>query len=290
LDQLIKNRIRDSKSIALLAPSFPIDFEYPQIIAMLKSLGFDMVTELTFGARMVNWWYVDYIKRNPEQKYFIASPCPTLVAYIKSRHPNLVQYLMPYASPMLSEARIIKQHYPEYLNFFISPCIAKKTIEAPLYPEVISGVITFKELKDIFNEERIYEQKFDQQYQFDSLIQEYTKIYPVSGGLAHTAHLLKVFKPEEILIDDTIARIEPVLTEMEEGKTSYRFLDILNCDGGCIGGPAIINQQLSRDEKKLKVKRYVDLAGKNSLGAHRGRLSYADGVDLGVNFNLKKTE
>jgi iron only hydrogenase large subunit-like protein len=49
---------------------------------MLRHLGFDQVTELTYGARMVNWAYADYVKDHPDQKLFISSPCPTVVIFI----------------------------------------------------------------------------------------------------------------------------------------------------------------------------------------------------------------
>lgn len=284
MDTLILDRIKAKKSIALLAPAFTIDFPYPNIIGMLRELGFDKVCELTFGARMVNWWYTDYIKRHPDQKYFIASPCPTLVMYIKSKYPELTQYLMPYASPMVAQARIIRRHYPEYQNIFISPCIAKQTIEVPANKEVLDGSINFKELKVAFDQKKIFADDFGREYQFDSLIQEYTKVYPVSGGLANTSHLRKIFKPEEIFIDDTIPRIDPVFKEMQAGTSKYRFLDILNCNGGCIGGPAINYSFMTIEERKNKVKHYAEEASERNLGPHAGRLEYADGVKLDVNY------
>jgi hypothetical protein len=45
------------KYIIMLAPSFVVDFSYPQIIGQLKELGFDKIVELTFGAKMVNREY-----------------------------------------------------------------------------------------------------------------------------------------------------------------------------------------------------------------------------------------
>lgn len=282
MDSSNYNKLKECKSIALLAPSFPIDFSYPNIIGMLKELGFDKVTELTFGARMVNRWYADYIKDHIEQKYFIASPCPTLVNFIKVKYPDLVKYLMPCASPMLAQARIIRKHYPEYLNVFISPCLAKQSIEAPLHKDVIDEVLVFQDLKEIFDHEKISSEDFNREYQFDSLIQEYTKVYPVSGGLANTSHLTKLFKPSEIFIGDTLNDIVPILDILSKGKSEYRFLDILNCKGGCIGGPGIINQGLTTEEKKAKVLKYVEEASDRNLGRHAGRLGYADDVQMEV--------
>ncbi len=284
MEQDLISKIKSKKSIAMLAPSFVIDFSYPNIIGMLKKIGFNKVCELTFGARMVNWHYVEFIKNNPEQKCYIASPCPTVVSYIKSKHPNLISYLVPIASPMLAQARIIKKHYPDYQNIFISPCFAKQNIEAPLYPEAIDGVINFKELGELFSKENIFTEDFERNYQFDSLIQEYTKIYPVSGGLSNTSHIAKYFKPEEIYVHEGLAAIEPVLRDIENGSSKIRFLDILNCPGGCIGGPAIVNQHMSTSERKKRVKHYIEEASERALGPHAGRLDYAEGVEMKVEF------
>ena len=280
----LKNVIKDNKSIALLAPSFPIDFPYPAIIGMLRELGFDQVTEVTFGARMVNWQYAEYIKKNPDQKYFIASPCPTIVVYIQTAYPELVQYLIPVNSPMTAMAKIYKKHHPDHKIVFISPCFAKQKIEAPKYKKYIDSVITFSELKQMFDEKGIVASNFNREYFFDSLIREFTKIFPVSGGLAATSHIAKYFKPEEIFIADGIDNIKPVLGDIKNDKSKYRFLDILNCPGGCIGGPAIINKGLPTDAREKIVQDYKEKSSDHNLGEHEGKVEYAENIDITAKF------
>ncbi len=274
--------IKNNKSIALLAPAFPIDFAYPNIIGMLRALGFDQVTELTYGARMVNWHYVDYIKNNPDQELYIASPCPNVVAFVKAQYPEYAKYLMPIVSPMLATARIYKQHHPDSKVVFISPCFAKQSVEAPLHKEFIDEVITFTELKQIFEEEKIFAEDYDRDYFFDSFIREFTKVYPVSGGLGNTAHLNRYFKTGEIVITDTVPKIKEALEEIKSGKKKYRFLDVLNCKGGCIGGPAIFNKDYSTEHRESIIKKYIIESSEHNLGTHEGTVEYAKDVDLGV--------
>lgn len=231
----MKNKIdliKNNKSIAMLAPTFILDFKYPAIIGMLRELGFDKVTELTFGARVVNHYYLKYVKEHPDQKYYISSPCPTCVAMIENQYSDLVQYLVPVVSPMIAMAKIYKKHHSEYKIFFISPCFAKQNIEAPKYPEYIDGVITLKELRELFNNQKIKEENFNRKYFFDSFIREYTKIYPISGGLATTSHIQKLFKPKEIAIIDGINNIKTELDLIRSGGNKHRFFDFLNCPGG----------------------------------------------------------
>jgi hypothetical protein len=47
----------NQKSICLLAPSFVSEYEYPNVVYRLRTLGFDEVVELTFGAKMTNLMY-----------------------------------------------------------------------------------------------------------------------------------------------------------------------------------------------------------------------------------------
>jgi len=234
--------IKNNEAVALLAPTFCIDFKYPNIIGMLRQLGFNEVTELTFGARMVNWAYANYIKDHPDQELYISSPCPTVVAMIQTQYPEFVKYLVPVVSPMVAMAKIYKSKNPDKKVVFISPCWAKENVEAPKYPEFIDAVITLKDLKEIFEKEGIKEEDFTKDYYFDSLIREYTKIYPVSGGLASTSHIQSLFKDGEILITDGVENIKKALEDFKAGTSKYKFLDLLNCDGGCIGGPAINNK------------------------------------------------
>lgn len=275
--------IKNNEAVALLAPTFAIDFKYPNIIGMLKKLGFKEVTELTFGARMVNWAYANYIKDHPDQELFIASPCPTVVAMVQMQYPELVKYLMPIVSPMAAMAKVHKKLNPACKIIFISPCWAKENIEAPKYKE-IDAVITLKDLKQIFEQENIREEDFTENYYFDSLIREYTKVYPVSGGLASTSHIQKLFKQGEILITDGVANIKKTFDDFKNGSRQYKFLDLLNCDGGCIGGPAINNKDLPTEKKKEIIFEYTHRSSEAAMGAHEGKVKDAKDIDLSTNF------
>ena len=275
--------IKNNTAVAMLAPTFAIDFKYPNIIGMLRALGFEEVTELTFGAKMVNWAYENYIKDNPSQELFISTPCPTVVAFIKNQYPEFTKYLMPIVSPMVAMAKIYKKFNPNCKIIFISPCFAKETLEAPKHEE-IDAVINLKDLKQIFEKNGIKEENFNGNYYFDSLISEYTKIYPISGGLAATSHIQKFFKEGEILVTDGIENIKTALEEIKSGSKLYKFLDLLNCNGGCIGGPAINHQDFSIDERKKIIFEYTHRSSEDTMGSHRGKIEDAQDINLITEF------
>ena len=275
--------IKNNEAVAMLAPTFAIDFKYPNIIGMLRRLGFKEVTELTFGARMVNWAYANYIKDHPEQELFIASPCPVVVSLVKTQYPDLKKYLVPVVSPMAAMAKVHKKFNPNCKVIFISPCWAKEIIEAPKYKE-IDAVITLKDLKQIFEKEKIKEEDFTENYYFDSLIREYTKIYPVSGGLSSTSHIQKLFKEGEIFITEGVENIKKAFEEFKAKTKPYKFLDLLNCTGGCIGGPAINRQDLSIEERKEIILAYTHRSSEATMGEHEGKVKDAKDIDLSASF------
>lgn len=253
------NLIKNKKVCVMIAPSFVVDFKYPAIIGMLKKLGVSMVTELTFGAKMTNNNYFEYIKNHLDQKYYIASPCPVVVSLIKNQYPDLVKYIMPITSPMLSQAKVLKYLYSDYEIVFVSPCRAKQNIEAKEYKDCISETLSFKDLKDLFDKNNIFEEDYiDLDEKFDSISDNETRVYPISGGLSCSARIKEILKDSEILVDDGVLKVKTILEEIKNNTTKYRFFDLLNCDGGCIGGGEVINKNLSIEEKKSKIINYKD--------------------------------
>jgi len=237
----------EGKYVAMLAPSFVVDFEYPEVISQLKKLGFDKVVEVTFGAKMVNREYHKNLKNSP--KFFISTACPGVVETVKAKFPHLKKNLMPVDSPMIAMAKICRKTYPKHKIVFISPCHFKK-IEAKKSQHV-DFVINYKELKNLFEKFKI--KPSSKRNSFDRFYNDYTKIYPIAGGLYKTAHLRKIVARKEVKIIDGILNVEKFLKKPKKG---VRFLDCNFCVGGCIGGPCVSTEE-SLGRKKRKVKNYL---------------------------------
>ena len=137
---------------------------------------------------------------------------------------------------------------------------------------------------DRAEEEKIKEENFDKKYYFDSLVREYTKIYPISGGLASTSHIQKLFKEGEILVTDGAENIRKAFEEIKNKTKPYKFLDLLNCPGGCIGGPAINRQDLSTEERKKIIFEYTHRSSEETMGKHQGKVKDAEDIDLSTTF------
>jgi iron only hydrogenase large subunit-like protein len=262
------------KWVAMLAPSFIVDFSYPKIIYQLKDLGVDKVVELTFGAKMINRDYQKCL--NKSKNLVIASVCPGIVETIKSKHPSYKKNLILVDSPMFAMAKICKKAYPTHKVLFISPCTFKG-IEAQSSKD-IDYVLDYQELKEIFDKFELTKKKYPKKpVLFDKFYNDYTKIYPLSGGLSKTAHLKGTINNNEVKIIDGMNKIDKFLNKPNK---KIRFLDVTFCKGGCIGGPKL-NSRLPLLLKKRKLLKYMRFADKEKIPVgKKGILKEAEGISF----------
>jgi iron only hydrogenase large subunit-like protein len=274
LEKLLKSS--KEKTLALVAPSFITDFSYPSLIWRLKKLGFDKVMELTFGAKMINRDYHKILKNS--KKFFISSPCPGVVTTIKNKFPKLKKNLVPIDSPLVATAKICKKHFPKHKIIFLSPCDFKKVESEQC--KYVDGTIDYDQLREFFKKHGIKKPFLNKKVQFDKFYNDYTKIYPLSGGLAKTANLQGILKKDEIKIVDGI---NDIVKFLEDPDPKIRFLDCLFCKGGCIGGPHT-NKKLTIKQKHKRVMNYLRKAKREDIPDNKKGVI---GNARGLNFKTK---
>jgi len=263
------------KYLAMLAPSFVVDFSYPSVVSQLKELGFEKVVELTFGAKMINREYHKLLENS--DNLVISSVCPGIVDFIKNKFPKYKKNLILVDSPMIAMAKICRKTYSKHKIVFISPCNFKK--EEAKNSGIVDYVIDYKELKNLFLKYKINTK--NKEVCFDKFYNDYTKIYPLAGGLSKTAHLKGVVKKSEVKVIDGI---NGVVKFLEKPDKSIKFLDVNLCVGGCIGG-SCINSKESIPERKKRVLGYLRLAREEDIpNARLGLIEKAKDI----NFNIKK--
>lgn len=240
--------------VAMVAPSFPIMYGFPEIITKLKALGFEHVVEVSAGAKKTNEAVAKLLKENPTSR-FITSPCASFVRYVRTKHPDMLKYLAFQAdSPMVATAKIVHETYPDSKPVFIGPCIVKKLEASEDYPELNMLVLTYKEINQILTEKGLSEIASNPTDSFD-ISEGPTRIYPFDGGLTDSSGIRSVLKDEEIRIVSGYKNCEALLQEFKE-NTKIRFVDILFCEGGCINGPGVVSP-LSIGDRKKKVLEYA---------------------------------
>lgn len=231
----LKNGVKIS---VIIAPAFLANYpgEYEKYLGMLKKLGVNRFVSVSFGADICTWGYIKYITEN---KFYggISQPCPAVVGYIERYMPELLPKLMPVQSPMMCTAIYMKK----YMNVndklaFISPCIAKKNeIDDPNNKGYVSYNITFSHLVKYLKEHPVsgaVPYKDEIEYGLGS-------IYPMPGGLKENVYWL--------LGEDALVRqmegerhlyeyLRRNKDRLKNGRTSYLFVDALNCTNGCLYG------------------------------------------------------
>lgn len=241
-----------AKLAAMLAPSFPIDFSYPEIVDMLKRLGFKYVVEVARGAVETNKQLTALLKVNPNKRY-IASPCPNIVRLLRNKYPQLAGFLTPIDSPMAAIAKIVDKKYPGCKKVFIGPCLVKKLEAKEDCPGLDILALTYKDIAEILKIKNIALDKKDKAASFD-IVAGQTRLYPISGGLAQSSCLTKNLVDEEY---DVISGPKQAAKALQEfaAKPELKVLDILNCEGGCVNGPGIMSQD-SLDARRKKIIAY----------------------------------
>jgi len=247
LRELIKNK---ADLTAMVAPSFPIMFEYPLIVAQLKAVGFKHVVEVAAGADKTNQAVLAALKSDPKAR-FITSPCPSIVRMVRTKFPQLVPFLAFAAdSPMVATARLVIEKFPGSRPIFLGPCNAKTLEAREDYPELNILSVPYRDLEILFKELGGGQVKVSKEDQFELACKK-TRLYPMSGGLAQSSEVKNILSDDEIEVvsgwqNDEVA-LKKFLTD-----TKVRLLDILFCNGGCVSGPGI-NSSLTLDQRREKV-------------------------------------
>lgn len=249
VQQLLDHLEKKDQLVAMLAPSFVIDFKYSEIVGQLRRLGFFKIIEIAFGALETNRQLLSLVKENPEKRY-ITNPCPTMVRLIKSKYPDLEKYLTPIDSPMSASARAVLEKYPNARPVFIGPCVAKKLEAQQDWPKLNILVLTYKEILETFETRGVGRHPNDLKDKFD-IPAPTTRLYPISGGLAQSAGVNDLMVDEEYDVISGPKLVEKSLKDFRD-NSKMKLLDILYCEGGCVSGIGI-NSDLPLEKRRQKV-------------------------------------
>jgi iron only hydrogenase large subunit-like protein/nitrogen-specific signal transduction histidine kinase len=255
-DRVIKLLESDSKVAAIIAPSFPAEFndipDYHILIGMIKALGFEFVAEVSFGADLV----ADRYKRlvSEERNFYISSDCPSIVNYVKFYHPALVDNLAPVVSPMVAMSRVVRKKYGNDLKIvFIGPCIAKKAESSE-----IDEAITFTELRDMLADSGIAPEATTPG-DFDQPVGGRGAIFPVARGLLQTAKISDNAISGNMIAAEGRIDFQGALKEFEAGLIKNQHMELLCCEG-CIMGPG-----LSKNGKQYNRRSLVSSYAKSKM-------------------------
>lgn len=240
------------------------------------------------------------------------SCCPAWIKYCELYHDELLPNLSTTKSPISMQGAIIKTYFCEkqgldpnkIINVTIAPCTAKKY---EIKREELQGndfILTTSELAILIKEKNIdFESLLEDK--FDNLLGEYSGaalIFGNTGGVMEaalrTAYFLieKKDPPIDLLNFESVRGLEEIkestiniggkdlkvavvygmrnLEKLLEHKEEYTFIEVMNCEGGCIGGggqPLIAPNKLREYTEKRMTSLYKEDACNNIRNSYQNK-------------------
>lgn len=249
------------KTAALVAPSIASEFDditdYRKFVGMLRLLGFDYVHENSFGVDLIASEYANLFSK-AEGKYYLTANCPAIVKLIEKFHPELVPNLAPFVSPMIATAMVVKEIYGEEIaTVYIGPCIDNKD-EKYLYRDgnLVDGVLTFIELRQLFEEFNIQE-RVVKMSEFDPPHGHWGALYPLPAGIIQAGGIRRDMVTSSVI---TAAGREDVIEGINDFEkyidTIHHHFNMFFCHG-CLLGPGM-ERHTERFRRRALVRLYAE--------------------------------
>ncbi len=235
----VKEAIRAGEKVyASVDPSCLAAFpgtDMGKLAAALQALGFVHAETVSVGAKQVARVYSE-LSESWKAPNFITTACPSIALLVQRHYPEIVPQLAPVVSFAVAHARIIRQIYgPRARVVFFGPCISQKyDAQDPANGNALFASLTFNELRQWFDEEKIVPQKMSVRNSY-AMEGDY---YARPGGIIH--HLEKNARRKwECVAVDGVDRCAAVLDSIRRDSLSGYFLELSACSGACLGGPIL---------------------------------------------------
>jgi iron only hydrogenase large subunit-like protein len=251
----------DRKKAALIEPSIASEFEditdYRKFVAMIRALGFDYVHEVSFGVDLIGASYAQLFSK-AEGKYYISANCPAIVKLIRKFKPELVPNLAPLVSPMIATAMVIRELYgPDAAVVQIGPCIDAKD-EALNYNngKLIDSVLTFTELRQLFDENKIQE-RLVKLSDFDPPQGNWGALYPLPAGIIQAGGIKRDMVSSSVITASGKEEILEAISDFDKyTDTIQHHFNLFFCHG-CLLGPGMHNHT-ERFKRRSLVRHYAE--------------------------------
>ena len=243
--------LRDEKKevVAMIAPAIEGQFgtdTLPQIKQAIRRLGFDDVYEVALGADMVAYSEAQELtERVGAGEKLTSSCCPAFVNLVRKHFPDLMKYVSTTVSPMVAVERYIRSLRPDVVTVFIGPCIAKKNEVMGSYVDEIDYALTFEELYAMMCAKGVEDITGDEE-EYPEDATRYGKGFALSGGVTGAVNRVLEERGEKVDVKalkcNGAEECRKALMLLKAGRLPENFVEGMFCVGGCMGGPATLNE------------------------------------------------
>ena len=249
-------------TVVSIAPSYMGLLKYKtigQINAALRKLGFADVREPSEGAAMVTAEYARLLEEG-EMETIITTCCPSVNDLIEIYYPQLVPYMAPVVSPMIAHGKMLKEELgPNVKVVFLGPCIAKKKEAGDVrHDSCIDAVLNFNDINRWLNEEEITIEDCED-IPFRHLDPKVNRLNPVTNGVVNSVLATEEKKDgyRKFYVHGARNCID-LCESMVRGEIKGCFIEMNMCSGGCIKGPTVEDESISRFKVKLDMEETIE--------------------------------
>ena len=245
-----------------IAPSYMGLLKYTTIgqgHGALQKLGFAEVRETSEGAAVVTSEYTKLLEAG-EMETIITTCCPSVNDLIEIYYPSLIPYLAPVVSPMIAHGRMLKEEFGQDTKVvFLGPCIAKKKESMdPRHDSCIDAVLNFNDINQWLQEKDISIEE-SEDIPFRHIDPKVNRLYPVTNGVVHSVLATEEKKDgyRKFYVHGTKNCID-LCDSMMRGEIKGCFIEMNMCSGGCIKGPTVSDESISRFKVKLDMEETIE--------------------------------
>ena len=251
---ILKAMKSGKKVIAMIAPS--IIGQFPENIYQLKTAiinsGFDDVYEVAQGADITAKNEAkEFTERMENAQNFMTTSCCTGYNQLIKKHlPEIKPFVSDTKTPLYYTAEIVKKENPDAITVFVSPCVAKRA--EGFENKNVDFVMNYEELGALFVAKKIQIMDLkESKYVVEASKQG--RNFGYSGGVAESVK--KSLRDEDSVKPCIINGLNKEnIKQLKKYATSglcegCNLVEVMCCEGGCIGGNATINNQ--KTAKKL---------------------------------------
>lgn len=249
-------------TVVSIAPSYMGLLKYKtigQVSAALRKLGFTDVRETSEGAAVVTAEYARLLEEG-EMETIITTCCPSVNDLIEIYYPQLIPYMAPIVSPMIAHGKMLKEELGSNVKVvFLGPCIAKKKEAGDVrHDSCIDAVLNFNDINRWLNEEEITIEDCED-IPFRHLDPKVNRLYPVTNGVVNSVLATEEKKDgyRKFYVHGARNCID-LCESMVRGEIKGCFVEMNMCSGGCIKGPTVEDESISRFKVKLDMEETIE--------------------------------
>lgn len=251
---IVKQIKSGKKVIAMLAPSIVGQFpgSIYQLHTAILNAGFAKVYEVAQGADITSKnEAADFEERMEKGDTFMTTSCCAGYNQLVKKHLNEIEpFVSETGTPLFYTAEIAKKEDPDSITVFVSPCVAKrkegqedKNVDFVMNFEELGALLIAKKIDVINCEETPFVVESSKQ----------GRNFAITGGVSEA---VKSASKDPSIVKPCIINslnkenIKQLKKWAKEGSCSEgNIVEIMCCEGGCLGGNATINSM--KTAKKL---------------------------------------